>query len=90
MDERERWRRYARAKWRAMTPQQKREKRLREALALNPLMKPCIGCVYVDTAGIFSCAYILREKHPRPCPPGEGCEVKRVKTAQHDKEDKDG
>ena len=82
-------RHYEKRKWNSMTIEQKRNKALKSAISMNPQMATCMDCYYAETSGIPSCAYILMEGHKRPCPPGEGCEVKRVRSAQHDKGETD-
>ena len=40
---------------------------------------PCFGCVYMGFASTYPCCnYIFMEDEKRPCPPGEGCTVKKL------------
>lgn len=42
---------------------------------------PCRGCFYYggNSDAVKSCSYFLTTGIRRPCPPGEGCTVKKTK-----------
>ena len=46
----------------------------------NPNSEFCTGCRYWDgNSGCHCCNYIFIEGHRRPCPPGKGCTVKKLR-----------
>ena len=76
-------------KYAALSKQEKYNVYILHCIAVNQQIRKCVGCIYVSMDGYPSCHYIIRTGHMRPCPPGEGCTVKRVRSAQHDKEDEE-
>lgn len=58
-----------------------RGKRSKTGMSAVELYKahPCYGCFHWrgETYGGTTCNYIFDQKHRRPCPPGEGCTVRR-------------
>lgn len=66
------------SKYDNLTKEEKYRLYILHCIAVNKQIRKCVGCIYVSMIGIPSCHYIVRTGHKRPCPPGEGCEVKRV------------
>lgn len=67
-------------KYRMEHPTGKTGKKIMSPIS-NPNEKYCKDCYYWTgiNSSCFCCNYIFYENRKRPCPPGEGCTVKRRK-----------